>query len=193
MRRVRCSMLEIRDDQFLILECETESIEMYQMKIFYYRTIAGIKAFRFSMTEKRSYLYYPEKNKTSLVDLVEQNLSNKELLRILEQIRLIIRESKNNLLYERNFALRPEWIYIDKCMDQMKVELVYMPLKQGQKPILEENYRSFVRFISKLFNEWNEMEYFYYFKRLDEEKYDDQSMEELLKVLEQLSKEKIHQ
>jgi tRNA/tmRNA/rRNA uracil-C5-methylase (TrmA/RlmC/RlmD family) len=186
-------MLEIRDDQFLILECETESIEMYQMKIFYYRTIAGIKAFRFSMTEKRSYLYYPEKNKTSLVDLVEQNLSNKELLRILEQIRLIIRESKNNLLYERNFALRPEWIYIDKCMDQMKVELVYMPLKQGQKPILEENYRSFVRFISKLFNEWNEMEYFYYFKRLDEEKYDDQSMEELLKVLEQLSKEKIHQ
>lgn len=193
MRRVRCSMLEIRDDQFLILECETENIEMYQMKIFYYRTIAGIKPFRFSMTEKRSYLYYPGKNKMSLVDLAEQNLSNKDLLRALEQIRLIIRESKNNLLYERNFALRPEWIYIDKRADQMKVELIYMPLKQGQKPILEETYRSFIRFVAKLFNEWNEMEYFYYFKRLDEEGYDDHSMESLLKVLEQLSKERIHQ
>ena len=191
-------MLEIRDDQFLILECETRCIEMYQMKIFYYRNITGIKPFRFSMTEKRSYLYYPDKNKSTFVDFVEKKLIAKDLFCILEQIYLIICESKNNLLYETNFSLRPDWIYIDKEAEQMKVELIYLPLKKDNNTDFKDNYKRFIQFIAKLFNELNEMEYFYFFKRLEENVQEEDTQEEasldaLLDVLQQLSKKRIYQ
>ncbi len=191
MGGIDSSMLEIQNDQFLILECETKNIEMYQMKIFYYRTIAGIKSFRFSMTEKKSYLYYPDKNKCSLNELAQQQLSCQELLRILEQIRLILIESKNNLLYDNNFSLRPEWIYIDKQGEQIKVELVYLPLKSKVQTGLKENYISFIRFVAKLFNEMNAMEYFYYFKRLDDVEEKEDYIKAFIKVLDQLSKERV--
>ncbi len=178
-------MQEIQDGEFLILECPTNEVEMYQMKLFYYRQIEGIKTFRFSMTEERSYLYFPDKGGYTLREAVQEGMSIQELMSVLKRICTILMESKNNLLYEKNFSLRPEWIYIERHKEGVEVELVYLPLKAKVSETLEEAYKAFIQFMTNTLSDLHEIELFYYFKRLEEEHDSKKYMETFMKVVHQ--------
>jgi hypothetical protein len=161
--------MELYHDKFVIVESLSQVIEMYQVKTFYYQLIPGIRRFRFSMSQDKSYLYYENKNVVSLTEYLLQGSNVNEVYRILEQVLLILEDCHNYLLYPENFCLHPSWIKIDKCKEELKVELLYLPFKPGTNDKYKEYLEQFVRSISKVFNELNEMEGFYYFIRLLEE------------------------
>jgi len=167
------SELELYQDKFIVVECLTESIEMYQMKTFYYQKIPGVRDFRYSMSQEKSYLYYENKSVLSLSEFLLKKPTVEEIYRILEQINLIIGGSYNYLLYSENFCLHPSWIKIDQINEELKVELFYIPFKKERNSQYGSYVKQLVSCISKVFNELNDMEGFYYFVRLLDEFKDD--------------------
>lgn len=163
------SELELYQDKFIVVECLTDIIEMYQMKTFYYQKIAGVRDFRYSMSQEKSYLYYENKSVLSLSEYLQKSPTIEDIYRILEQINLIIGNSYNYLLYPENFCLHPSWIKIDKSKEELKVELFYIPFKKDCNSKYGNYVKQLVSVISKVFNELNDMEGFYYFVRLLDE------------------------
>jgi len=166
---IEYSELELYKDKFIVVECLTEKIEMYQMKTFYYQKIPGIRDFRYSMSQEKSFLYYENESILSLTEFLKRQVSVTDVYRILEQIKLIIEDSYNYLLYPENFCLHPSWIKIDKSENKLKVEMFYIPFKENCNSQYEHYIKQFVTCISKAFNELNDMEGFYYFVRLLDE------------------------
>lgn len=163
------SELELYQDKFIVVECMTDLIEMYQMKTFYYQKIPGIRDFRYSMSQEKSFLYYENKSVVSFSEYLQGCPTVDEVYRILEQINLIIGSSYNYLLYPENFCLHPSWIRINKEEKELKIELFYIPFKEGCNTQYRSYIKQLVSCISKVFNELNDMEGFYYFVRLLDE------------------------
>lgn len=178
------SEMEIYRDKFIVMECLSSSIEMYQVKTFYYQSIVGHRKFRFSMSQNKSYLYYDNKGIVSLNDFLQQKYTSNDLYRVLNQIHLILLESSNYLLYLTNYCLQPNWISIVQLENDLKVELLYLPFKENVNMKYMEHCECFVRTMSKAFNEVNDMEGFYYFIRLLDEFKDKDYTFELLQHLD---------
>ena len=178
------SELELYQDKFIVVECLTDLIEMYQMKTFYYQKIVGIRDFRYSMSQEKSFLYYENKSVISLSEYLQGCPKVEDIYRVLEQIKLIIASSYNYLLYPKNFCLHPSWIKVDQSEEELKVELFYIPFKEGCNVQYSSYIKQLVSCISKVFNELNDMEGFYYFVRLLDEFKDDEFEVDILAHLD---------
>jgi len=158
--------LEIYRDKFEVLECQTEDIEMYQIKMFYYQSVPGLQSFRFSMSQNKSYLYYKNNNFLSLSQLIIQGVTLKEVYRILEQIKGIFDLSQKYLLYSENIQLNPSLIKISKEKTELSVECMYIPLKKQKQKKNNEDYEQLIGVLARVLNELNHMEGYYYFSRV---------------------------
>lgn len=184
------SELELYQDKFIVVECLTENIEMYQMKTFYYQKIPGVRDFRYSMSQEKSYLYYENKTVVSLSEFLQQKPNVTDIYRVLEQIKLIVSHCYDYLLYPNNFCLHPSWIKIDQSEEELSIELFYIPFKEGCNQQYNDYAKQFVSCISKVFNELNDMEGFYYFVRLLDEFKDEEFELDLTKHLEYFLEDK---
>jgi len=158
--------LEIYRDKFEVLECQTDDIEMYQIKMFYYQTVPGLQSFRFSMSQNKSYLYYKNNNSLSLSQTIVQGITMKEVYRILEQIKGIFELSQQYLLYTENIQLNPNLIKISREKAELSVECMYIPLKKLKEKGYREDYEQVVGILARVLNELNHMEGYYYFSRV---------------------------
>ncbi len=160
--------LELYKDKFIVFECLNDIVEMYQVKTFYYQRISGVRAFRYSMSQNKSFLYYDNKSENSLTEAANIGISLNDIYRLLEQVKLIIEDCHNYLLYPDNFCLHPSFIQVNREEKELKVELLYLPFKEKANDKYKKYMIQFISMISKLFNELNDMEGFYYFVRLIE-------------------------
>lgn len=165
-----CS-LEIFQDKYTVIECKTEDIEMYQVKMFYYQSIPGLLPFRFSMSQNKSYLYYKNDQCFSLSDIFTYGFDKNDILRILEQLKVIYDLCRSYLLYEENIQIRPNRIKIKKEDNELNIQCMYIPLKRSnQTPehhkSYNEDYKQLISILAKMCNSLDYMEGYYYFTRL---------------------------
>lgn len=162
--------LDIYNKKFIVLQFLSKYIEMYQVKTFYYQSIQGIREFRYSMSQQKSYLYYPNSRKRNLHDTLAEGLSRKELYRIIEQIKSIIDHGESYLLYTWAFILNSQWILVEKQEEFIRLELLYVPMKEIEEAqsfmTQKVGYeRSFLQQLATAFNQVNDMDAYYYFMR----------------------------
>lgn len=158
--------LELLNERFTVFECRTEVIEMYQVKMFYYQTVPGLIPFRFSMSQKKSYFYFKKDGYINLTDLQVTNLEVKDIIRILEQIKLVYDMCNNYLLYEENILIKPSRIKVQKNKNEMTVNCMYLPFKKACFSEDKSDFAQFANVLSKMFNAVDYMDGYYYFTRL---------------------------
>jgi hypothetical protein len=161
--------LDLYDNKFIVVECQTEDIEMFQVKMFYYQEVPGLYPFRFSMSQHKSYMYYKYNHGLSFQEVVNQGITIKDFLLILEQLKTIIERSRSYLLYEENIQLSPEKIRIVRDQKSVKVECMYIPLKRKNYKLHNEESLCLVDRIAKTFSELDYLEGYYYFTRVHQD------------------------
>lgn len=162
--------LDIYNKKFIVLQFETSYIEMYQVKTFYYQSIQGIREFRYSMSQQKSFLYYPNGSATNLEQVLKEGLTRYELYRVLEQIKNIIENAVSYLLNHWSFVMNSQWVMVNKDEGSLRIELLYVPIKK-----LDEDFgfikqkkqyeKRFLQQVATAFNQIDDMDGYYYFMR----------------------------
>lgn len=158
--------LEVYDNNFIVFECLTEEIEMFQVKMFYYQEVPGLYPFRYSMSQHKSFIYYKCEPILSLVERINQGISLQEFFVILKQLKAIFENSRQYLLYEENIQLSPEKIRITVHENTVSVECMYIPLKRKHQKSQCEEYSQLMLLLAKTFSEFDYLEGYYYFTRV---------------------------
>lgn len=162
--------LTLYGEKAKVYEFPVEDIEFFQVKMFHYQNISGVRRFRFSMNKHTGYLYMDEldsvSEKVSLETFIEEGVSLGEMNRVLEQIRLIISESIGYLLYTENFLPDMQSIYISRQEDRLSGELLYLPVKRGTDIAYKEKLIQFMTRLTRFFSEKDDMDGFYFFARV---------------------------
>ena len=173
-----------------VYELPLVQIEMFQVKMFYYQKMQGVRPFRFSMSSVTGYLYFQdakEKNQSTLQEFLDENSKVQDLLRILSQIKLIIDESSTFLLYPEMFIPDVNQIILSQNEDRLSVDLIYLPLQKDTDIQYKEFLITFITRVAKYYNQKNHMEGFYYFTRVLDELKRQSELEEGMRLEQILS------
>ncbi len=166
---MKISEMDLFGERFVVIECELKNVEIYQVKTFYYQRMTGIRPFRFSMSQDNCFFYFENSTDKTLAEVLQTGVTLNELHSMLNQMSLIFRESRDYLLYSDNFILDPRWIKVNTVSDSLRINLLYLPLKQGKAERFKSSLELLISILLKAFNELNDMEGFYYFIRLQDE------------------------
>ncbi len=169
---MRISELNVYGEIARVIELSHEEVELYQVKMFYYQSISGIRPFQYSMSQVSSYIYYQKEQGEGVLNLgqwMEKEGSVLNMIRIIEQIVLIIQESSTYLLYPRNFIPSQEEIMVDFNGESLNIQMMYIPICNFDEKDYLNYLIKFISHISRFFNRMNHMEGFYYFVRILED------------------------
>ncbi len=113
---------------YLVVKADIrEKIQQFQVEMIAHNPSAGILPLDVRQKDDTLCFYYNITSRQALGRLSdERKLLRKELLGILSRMTAIVLESKNYLLYDKNFVLDENYIFID--LPSLEVFLVYLPV-----------------------------------------------------------------
>ncbi len=190
---MKISELNVYGEAATVVELSHDEVELYQVKMFYYQSISGIRPFQYSMSQSTSYFYYQDKEGNGIRKLsqwMESQGNVSDMVRIIEQMVLIIQESSAYLLYPLNFLPLEEEIIVDSSNQSLDIQMIYVPISDFSEQVYRNYLINFISRLSRFFNRMNHMEGFYYFVRVledlkgDQEQGNDHSKMNLLSIFQ---------
>lgn len=106
-------------NNYLILEDMDNSTTTYMAKMILNNHISGILDVELRSVDNKDFFYYDISLKDSMYNIYEKRFINyEELKKLLSDIVGAIENSREYLLKEENFVLKPDYIYINQKNDQ---------------------------------------------------------------------------
>lgn len=107
-------------DNYLILECNEDSLKSFSSKMILSNRIPGLLKTEIRSIDDKDFFYYNITSNDSLFNIYENRLFGYQALKdILKAIIKTIEDSREYLLEEEDFILKPESVYINKNNEEV--------------------------------------------------------------------------